>query len=315
LICEDNALNQQVICEHLTRVGVKTVVAENGKEGVSIVHQRIDVAVNSPGNKTDQKKPFDIIFMDIHMPVMDGLEAAARLVQMGITTPIVALTANVMSHDLILYKDAGMLDTLGKPFTSQELWECLQRYLPVTDNVLINENNQKTDDDKLKKQLKKHFIKSHIETLSNIINALENDDIKLAHRIVHTLKGNAGQIAEPKLAEAAKTVEGMLKNESIKPDDDALTELKAELDPVLDKLKPLLLEEVEQKTTGDETFDADKARQLYEKLEPLLKDNSYDVMQYIDELATIPGTGELRAYIENLDFALALEELQKLKGV
>ncbi|MCL2820116.1 MAG: ATP-binding protein [Oscillospiraceae bacterium] len=136
LICDDNALNLQVICEHLSRVGVKTFVACNGKEGVDIVKKR----------KQNDEKPFDIIFMDIHMPVMDGIEAATLIKDMGIESPIVALTANVMSQDIILYKEKGMPDTLGKPFTSQELWNCLLKYLPVIDSVSASNENLDEDD-------------------------------------------------------------------------------------------------------------------------------------------------------------------------
>jgi len=72
LLCEDNAMNQQVICEHLARVGIKTVVAENGKIGVDMIRGRL----------LSGEKQFDLIFMDMHMPVMDGLEAAAKIMSL-----------------------------------------------------------------------------------------------------------------------------------------------------------------------------------------------------------------------------------------
>ncbi|MDR2728072.1 MAG: response regulator, partial [Chitinispirillales bacterium] len=87
LLCEDNSMNQQVICEHLARVGLKTVVAVNGKEGVDMVKNR---ALNGG-------KQFDLIFMDIHMPVMDGLEAADRISEIDAKIPIIALTADIMT--------------------------------------------------------------------------------------------------------------------------------------------------------------------------------------------------------------------------
>jgi PAS domain S-box-containing protein len=115
LLCEDNVMNQQVICEHLARVGLKTVVAENGKIGVEMVQSR----------KEKGKKQFDLIFMDMHMPVMDGLEAAAKIIELDTGVPMVAMTANIMSDDRELYKASGMTDCVGKPFSSQELWHCL----------------------------------------------------------------------------------------------------------------------------------------------------------------------------------------------
>jgi CheY-like chemotaxis protein len=119
LLCEDNVMNQQVICEHLARVGFKTVVAENGKIGVEMVKDR----------REKGEKQFDLIFMDIHMPVMDGIEASTKIIELDAGIPIVAMTANIMSGDLEKYKQSGMSDFIGKPFTSQELWRCLLKYI------------------------------------------------------------------------------------------------------------------------------------------------------------------------------------------
>ncbi|MDR3012750.1 MAG: response regulator [Chitinispirillales bacterium] len=118
LVCEDNKMNQVLVRKHLERVGLKIIMTENGKEAVDIVEKRMQNNV----------KPFGLILMDIHMPVMNGLEAAAKIIELGVPTPIVALTANIMSSDLELYGQSGMAGHLGKPFTSQELWRCLMKY-------------------------------------------------------------------------------------------------------------------------------------------------------------------------------------------
>jgi len=119
LICEDNPMNQQVISENLERVGLRSVIAENGKKGVETVQTRLE----------EGEPPFDMIFMDIFMPVMDGLEAAKKIRELGIQTPIVAMTANMITSELDNYKKSGMEDCVGKPFTTQELWRCLLKYL------------------------------------------------------------------------------------------------------------------------------------------------------------------------------------------
>jgi CheY-like chemotaxis protein len=62
------------------------------------------------------------------MPEMDGLEAASVLMQMDTGIPVVAMTANIMDGDMDIYKRNGMDDCVGKPFTSQELWNCLANY-------------------------------------------------------------------------------------------------------------------------------------------------------------------------------------------
>jgi len=125
LVCEDNEMNQFVISEHLSRVGLKAIVAENGKTGVDLFKERM----------RSGKTQFKLVFMDIHMPIMDGFEAAAEIIKLDANVPIVAMTANVMKEDLEVYKASGMPDCLGKPFTSQELWRCLLRYFtPLGDN-------------------------------------------------------------------------------------------------------------------------------------------------------------------------------------
>jgi PAS domain S-box-containing protein len=129
LVCEDNSLNQQVITDHLERVGIRPVIAENGKEGIDILTERM----KNPDGSVNYT-PFDLILMDIHMPVMDGLEAASKIKEMGIKTPVVAITANIMSNDIELYKTGGMSDCIGKPFTAKTLWSCLVKYLKIEQN-------------------------------------------------------------------------------------------------------------------------------------------------------------------------------------
>jgi len=118
LLCEDNEMNQVVLCEHLSRVGLSAVVAENGQEGIDLINERINKGI----------KQFDLIFMDMHMPVMDGLDASAEIIKLNIGVPIIAMTANVMTDNLDIYRANGINDYVSKPFTSQELWHCLLKY-------------------------------------------------------------------------------------------------------------------------------------------------------------------------------------------
>jgi len=303
LICEDNALNQQVICEHLSRAGVKAVVASNGREGFEIVS----------GRHESSKEPFDIILMDIHMPIMDGLEAAIKIKELGVSTPIIALTANVMAHDLERYQKSGMNDTLGKPFTTHELWECLAKYLPVNTEA-SSEAADHEDSEKLQNQLKERFAKTHQNTYASFLKALDDKEIDAAHRIVHTLKSNAAQIGEDKLSAISKVVEEELSTGSNNLTYDLLISLETELKSVLDKLAPLLNEANKRRKIKFEAFDADKTLRIFERLEPLLEERSFDTIQFVDELAVIPGTDELVKHIDNFDFKNALEVLQSIKN-
>jgi PAS domain S-box-containing protein len=230
LVCEDNNLNQQLITDHLSRVGLKTVIANDGKEGVDIVAKRIQ----------NSMKPFDLIFMDIHMPVLDGFKAAPLIKKLGVKTPIIALTANIMSNDLELYRASGMYDVVGKPYTSQELWSCLKKYIPVKEYTPLSTHFQITEDERILTTLKINFVKTNTNTFADLLKAIEGKDRKLAHRIAHTLKSVAGQLDEKALQTAAAAVEERFVEGIILPDDAVLSALQAELNATVERFEPLL---------------------------------------------------------------------------
>jgi len=301
LICEDNGLNQQVICEHLERVGLKTIVAHDGKEGVDVVTDRM----------RSGEKPFDLILMDIHMPVMDGLEAASKITELGVQTPVLALTANIMSNDLEIYKTSGMLDYIGKPFTSQELWKCLIKYLPVVNFSKVDRHRQSAEEEKTLRQLRVYFVKNNQATFSKIIQAVDAGDIKLAYRLVHTLKSNAGQIGEIHLQEVAAETETMISEGKNRLDEKQANILESELNSVLERLAPLLIEA--NVKNRPEAVDAQKAQEIIEKLEPMLIKRKPECMNLLDEIRAIPGADELVRQVEDFEFTRAIDELSKLK--
>ena len=301
LICEDNSLNQQVICDHLARVGLRTVVAYNGKEGVDAVEERI----------RNNKKPFDLIFMDIHMPVMDGLEAAEKIAELGAKTPIVALTANIMSNDLELYKASGMADTVGKPFTATDLWRCLVKFLTVDSYTDINPNRQAAEEAEGQKMLKTNFVKNNQETFYEFITSVENDDIKTAHRIAHTLKSNAGQINQKRLQAAAAVAEAMLSEGKNELNSEHIHDLDVELKNVLKELAPFLKETRVAAAPGD--IDLEKTLKFLEELGLLLKEKDTHCIERLDEIAAIPGSEELLKHVEGFKFRQAIISLNSLK--
>ena len=300
LICEDNNLNQQVICDHMERVGIKAVVAQNGREGVDIIAERVKLG----------EKPFDLIFMDIHMPVMDGLEAASKIAEMGITTPIVATTANVMSNDLELYKTKGMIDCLGKPFTAQELWKCLMQHLPVVGFSADNSSDTK-EDDALQKKLKINFVTNNQSTYDEIRLAAGAGDFKTAHRLAHTLKGNAGQIGEKQLQAAAAEVETLLAAGQDPAGTEKAQVLAARLKAVLTKLGLYLATDPAKNV--DKITDAGRVREIIEILEPMLQKNNMECLNLLDDVRAIPGAGNLARAMDNLKFKQAVAALALLK--
>jgi len=314
LLCEDNIMNQQVICEHLARVGLKIVVAENGKIGVEIVQNRMKKG----------EKQFDLIFMDMHMPVMDGLEAATKIFELNVGIPIVAMTANVMSDDMEIYRKSGMDDCLGKPFTSQELWRCLIKYFtPVVDKTTYKnapgEAARRIEMDMdFQKSLQILFARNNQKKFKEIVSALEADDIKLAHRLAHTLKGNAGQLGKALLQKAAADIERQLKKGKNLVSGQQLRLLENELSKVLIEFSPLIEEPPVQSEDQAPAPEPEKIRELFEKLKPLLQSGNPECLDCITDLRAIPGSEALIQQIEDFDFELAavtLAELEKAKLV
>jgi signal transduction histidine kinase/CheY-like chemotaxis protein len=311
LICEDNNLNQQVICDHLSSVGLKTVVADNGKEGIDIIARRLKGG----------SKPFDLILMDIHMPVMDGLEAASKIAQMGIKIPVVAVTANVMSNDIDLYKASGMSDCIGKPFTANELWKCLVKFLPIQENA-ASDNRQAPgsddahdddDDDKIKNRLLTIFVKDNQSTYKNFIKALDEGDIKLAHRIVHTIKSSAAQIKEFELREAALTAETALSDNQNNLTPEHIRNFQREMKAALEKYARFYVKKSTPSYIKPIITDTAEIKILFDKLEVLLENNDSECLELLDEIRAVEGTDKLAGLIEDYDFTLAGEVLNKLR--
>jgi CheY-like chemotaxis protein len=108
LLTDDNAINRQVIKLFLAPQGVEIVEATNGKEALDAV----------------SSQPFDIVLLDVHMPVMDGKEAIQRMRAANkpwSVIPVIALTADAMTGDREKYLGLGMTDYIAKPVDQREL--------------------------------------------------------------------------------------------------------------------------------------------------------------------------------------------------
>lgn len=115
LLVEDNFVNQQLMIALLKRKQHQIVVAQNGKEALDIL----------------ERQAFDVVLMDVQMPVMDGLEAARQIrqreKQTGGHIPIIAMTANTMPQDQQMCIQAGMDDYVSKPIEISKLFAALER--------------------------------------------------------------------------------------------------------------------------------------------------------------------------------------------
>jgi len=301
LLCEDNEMNQQVICEHLARVGLVTNVAANGKLGVEMVKTR----------SRKGEKQYDLVFMDIHMPVMDGLEAAAKIFEFDPGIPIVAVTANIMSNDKEIYQSRGMSDCIGKPFTSKELWRCLMKYFKPINWQKEDSESLRHSDNELQQKLINNFIKNNRGKFEEIKAAMDSNDIKLAHRLVHTLKSNAGQLNKTSLQQAALEVESRLKDGTDDVTPEQMETLKKEINKTMIELTPLVKETEIPEIT--DPLDSESALDCLNKVESLLEDGDTECLSFLSDLKRIQDCAELIQLIENFDFKLALNAVGEVK--
>lgn len=126
LCAEDNDVNRKLVDLLIARTGAQVDYANNGVEALEAA----------------QHGDYDLILMDIQMPVMNGRDATVAIREAGINAPIIALTANVMAEDVEDYRRAGCTDHLAKPIDKRRLYEALARYLTLDEWPSANEERQ-----------------------------------------------------------------------------------------------------------------------------------------------------------------------------
>jgi len=317
LLVEDNELNQQVAGELLADMGAVVTLAENGQIALDKV----------------QAQPFDIVLMDMQMPVMDGLTATREIRQRGFSAlPILAMTANAMQADRDKCIAAGMNDHLAKPIDPDELERALVRWAPKVAAAAAAESLPSLDERGLPVDLPGLDVEQGLSRMRGkvplyrdvlgkfahgdsahapaaIRAALSSGDHDTAERTAHSLKGNAGNLGATALQGLAAKLETSLRDGG-----DGQAELAA-LEPSLDALTTSLRQllplavEVEQEPLE---VDEDALAGFVATLRQLLQDNDPEAEECLDHLPELvraalkDQTETFAALVRNYDYDKAL---------
>ena len=225
LLVEDNPINQEVAQMLLQSMGMEVSLADNGKTAVDMV----------------SAAPFDLVCMDIHMPVMDGLQATRAIRQLpdGGSIPIVAMTANAFSEDREQCLRAGMNEHIAKPIEQETLERQLIKWLPVRDQAERPEAYPSSGQqeaatllarlqviagldakDGLKRllgdeerylRLLGRFIEDHGRDSVHLARLAQSGETDALREKAHALKGTAATLGAARIQQEAAALEAMCK--------------------------------------------------------------------------------------------------------
>ncbi len=324
LLVEDNDINQEVATVLLTDVGFAVTLASNGEEAVALV----------------QERDFDLVLMDMQMPVMDGISAtkAIRAVPHLRMLPIIALTANAMQAERDACLAAGMDDHVAKPIDPMSLFRTLLRWIkpraalpppssraPEASSTVDIPAIEGLDVDSALRRLqgKRRFYVSLLRKFAagqgdapeRIRAAIDADDWSTAERVAHTLKGVAGNIGLAGVQQAASLLEAAVRKRNDRAVvDDLLRACEELLAPVISALVAQLPEEEAPAPVKD--VDGVALDAVCQQLRSLLASDDVQSGEVLSRHAGLLSAGLKDAYagiheaIGNYDFALALQRLE-----
>jgi signal transduction histidine kinase/DNA-binding response OmpR family regulator/HPt (histidine-containing phosphotransfer) domain-containing protein/phage host-nuclease inhibitor protein Gam len=294
LLVEDNELNREVASGLLEDAPVTVSAAENGEVAIRMLNE----------------SKYDMVLMDMQMPVMDGLTATRAIRQNSQfkDLPIIAMTANVMAGDYEKCLEAGMNDHLAKPIDPDKLFEALLRWIPARTAALnvaaapvVTAQKSPADSAPLEipgidtqsalkrtggnrqryMSLLRRFADSQVDAVGQIRAALKTQDSATAQRIAHSLKGAAANLGANALATAAGSAEVAIKTQSeVEP---ALCELERTLFAAVAAMQGTLPPAQKVESTLSGNGDPSVVLQLLSRLKKLLEADDSEAAEFIVE--------------------------------
>ena len=335
LLVEDNEMNQQVATELLQSAGAIVTLANHGGEAVKLLTEK------------EAPPPFDVVFMDMQMPVMDGL-SATRLLRTkpymeGV--PIIAMTAHALVEERQRCLDAGMNDHVSKPIDPDVLFATLMRWakpnhseLSTAPHPLPQESpaevtvpeieevdvagalKRVAGNKKLYRSLLQQFVEKQGDAAKEIDEALKTGDARLAERTAHTVKGVTGNLGIATVQLSAAVLEKAIRDsdpETPKRLAEFEGVLRAKVEAVqaaLDSTKSL-----HAAPQASAAFDAEKSAALAARLKDLLDASDGDAEETFVEFQEAVGSkaesaqlAALGDFIRSYDFDSANVKLTEI---
>jgi len=302
LLVEDNEINQQVASELLRDHGLSVEIAGNGQVALDRLAEH----------------RYDLVLMDMQMPVMDGLTATRRIREQAqwAELPIVAMTANAMAEDRQRCLDAGMNDFVAKPIEPDRLLKVLQHWLanhvaqgplpaprraapaPLDADAALAQLAQVHGLDVtqglrrsggkagLYLSLLAQFARSHVHCAEQLREHLEQGQTEAARQLVHALKGVAGNLGATGVQESATRLDQTLRTDSGSDNGSAIAALSDTLQHDLAALLAGLAHLPATPTDAADALDQADARALLLQLDAQLDQGDADALQTVSRHAT-----------------------------
>jgi PAS domain S-box-containing protein len=321
LLVEDNEINQEVGRELLERVGLPVAIAANGIQALRAV----------------KDQDFDVVLMDIQMPEMDGFQATREMRKDETLKdlPIIAMTAHAMIGDKEKCLEAGMNDYVSKPIDPQLLFSALIKCIPPKKreipDYLLNRSLQEPSEyegpplsdlpgismesglarvhgnRELYRKLLLKFGKSYKDVVDDIRSALQTEDQKTAARLVHTIKGLAGNIGAKSLYLAAVDLEAAFGQARPKEVLRCLGAFSVALNRVLESIADLKQKDEKAGKARPstrpvrESSEGDHLLSLIANLREFLKQDDFGAVKAMEDLKTALPAGLAEDELDELE--------------